>query len=71
MSEQVSASQTLDDASSKEVINQISTVAQGAHPLSRTTDNSISSAGYSNRNFRNSQSDAATVVGGNSSYLIL
>ena len=31
--EQVSARQTLDDASSKGVINQISTVTRGAHPL--------------------------------------
>ena len=31
ISEQVSARQTIDDASGKEVINQISTVAQGAH----------------------------------------
>ena len=30
----MSARQTLDDASSKRVINQISTVARGAHPLS-------------------------------------
>ena len=34
ISEQVSTRQTLEDASSKEVINQISTVARGAHPLS-------------------------------------
>ena len=34
ISDQVSACQTLDDASSKKVINQISTVARGAHPLS-------------------------------------
>ena len=33
ISEQVSARQTLDDASSKGVINQISTVSRGAHPL--------------------------------------
>ena len=34
ISEQVSARQTIDDASGKRVINQISTVARGAHPLS-------------------------------------
>ena len=33
ISEQVSARQTIDDASGKEVINQISTVARGANPL--------------------------------------
>ena len=34
ISKQVSARQTLDDASSKGVIDQISTVSRGAHPLS-------------------------------------
>ena len=33
ISEQVSARQTINDASGKKVINQISTVARGAHPL--------------------------------------
>ena len=33
ISEQVSARQTFDETSSKRVINQISTVARGAHPL--------------------------------------
>ena len=34
ISEQVSARQTIDDESGKRVINQISTVARGAHPFS-------------------------------------
>ena len=34
ISEQVSARQTIDDASGKKAINQISTVARGSHPLS-------------------------------------
>ena len=34
ISEQVTARQTIDDASSKGLLNQICTVARGAHPLS-------------------------------------
>ena len=70
ISKQVSARQTIDDASSKGVINKISTVARGAHLL-LVVALAIALAVFviAIATFV-TKSDAATVEGGNNSYLI-